>query len=205
MSQRDNFLYRILSFPIIYRSIQLLASGISFRKKFVLKNTIKGKKINVLDVGCGPADILEVIPNCNFYGFDIDPSIIRYAKKKYNNKNYKFFCKEFSSRELKRLPKFDLVILFGVIHHLDDIKCTNLLKVLKKTLKVNGKLISCDPVLDDNQNFIARFLIKNDRGKNVRYADHYFELNKKIFKKIECKTYNQNFIPYTWFTSICKI
>ena len=93
MSQRDNFLYRILSFPIIYRSIQLLASGISFRKKFVLKNTIKGKKINVLDVGCGPADILEVIPNCNFYGFDIDPSIIRYAKKKYNNKNYKFFFK----------------------------------------------------------------------------------------------------------------
>ena len=58
MSQRSSILYNLINNPFVYRSIQKLMSGTSFRKKIVQKN-IKNKKFKILDIGCGPAEILD--------------------------------------------------------------------------------------------------------------------------------------------------
>ena len=71
MSQRSSVLYNLINNPLIYRLIQKLMSGTSFRKKIVQKN-IKNKKFKILDIGCGPAEILDYIPECEYYGYDID-------------------------------------------------------------------------------------------------------------------------------------
>ena len=112
------------------------------------------------------AKILESLPLVNYYGYDINKNHINYAKKKYGLKKNNFYCKKFNSKELKKLPKFDLVLLFGIMHQLANI----ILEISwpKKGLKKNGKLITCDPVFIKKQNFIANFLIKNDAGNNVR-------------------------------------
>ena len=51
-------------------------SGTSFRKKIITKN-IKKKNLNILDIGCGPAEIINYIPRCKYYGFDIDKRSIQ--------------------------------------------------------------------------------------------------------------------------------
>ena len=92
MSQRISVLYNLINSPFVYRLIQKLMSGTSFRKKIVQKN-IKNRKFKILDIGCGPAEILDYIPKCEYYGYDIDKRSINYARKKYSNSNYHFFAR----------------------------------------------------------------------------------------------------------------
>ena len=60
-------------------------SSLSFNEAIV-KKYVKKKNINILDVGCGPADILESLDNINYYGYDINESYINFAKNKYKKK-----------------------------------------------------------------------------------------------------------------------
>ncbi len=203
MSQRANSLYNLINNPILYIIFQKIMSGTSFRKKIIINN-IKKRRINVLDIGCGPAEILNYIPNANYYGFDIDKRSIKYAKKKYKRKNHHFFCKRFEQKELIRLPKFDFIILFGILHHLENSEIKKLLYLCKKKMKKNSKLLTEDPIFLKKQNFIAKFLIRHDRGINVREKKEYLNLVKKHFRSVSSKITHQFFIPYTWFSMTCK-
>ena len=203
MSQRKNQIYNFINNPLIYKIIQGIMSGTSLRNSIIKKN-IKKSNLKILDIGCGPAQILEHIPQCDYYGYDIDNRSIQYAKKKYHQKNYHFYCKKFNKTELKKLPKFDFIIFFGILHHLSNKEVYEILKLCKKIMKKNSKLLTEDPILLENQNVIAKFLIKKDRGLNVRDKQEYINLLKKHFKKIKNKVTHQYFIPYTWFTTICS-
>ena len=202
MSQNISGIYKILTYPLIYSLWQKIMSGESTRAALV-KNIIN-KNDTVLDIGCGTAKILESLPLVNYYGYDINKNHISYAKKKYGLKKNNFYCKKFNTKESKKLPKFDLVLLFGIMHHLENHELNDILLTLKKNLKKNGKLITCDPVFTKKQNFIANFLIKNDAGNNVRNKNDYLKLLGKNFKNIKFKIKKQSFIPYTWFSTLCK-
>jgi 2-polyprenyl-3-methyl-5-hydroxy-6-metoxy-1,4-benzoquinol methylase len=178
-------------------------SGTSFRNSIIKKN-IRKSNLKILDIGCGPAQILEQIPQCDYYGYDIDQRSIQYAKKKYHQKNYHFYCKKFNKTEVKKLPKFDFVIFFGILHHLSDREADKMLTLCKRIMKKNSKLLTEDPIIVEKQNIIAKFLIKKDRGTNVRQKKEYINLLKKHFKKMKNKVTHQFFIPYTWFTTICS-
>ena len=92
----------------------------------------------------------------------------------------------------------------GILHHLKNDQILDLLKILKKTLKKKGSIITLDPIYMKNQNFFAKFLISHDRGKNIKTKKEYLKILKLFFKNSMSKTYNQSFIPYTWFTMNCK-
>ena len=203
MSQKKSLIYNIISRPLPYMIIQKLSSGSSLRKNMVLKYIKKKNQFNILDIGCGPAEILDVLPKCNYYGYDVDKDSINYAKKKYLEKNINFYCKKFSIKDINKLPKFDYVLLFGIMHHLNDDECIKLFKLIKKVLKKKAKILVKDPVLDKRQNFIAKYFIENDRGNNVRYSYQYVKLIKTSFKKIKSSTTFQKFLPYTWHSMVC--
>ena len=202
MSQKTKGIYSILSNPLFYSFFQRIMSGTSLRSKIV-KKLIRKKNVNILDVGCGPAEILDSLPSVKYFGYDISSIYINYAKKKYKNRG-KFYCKKFTAADVRKLPKFDYVLLFGILHHLDDEKINNLMKLIKKILKKGGSIITEDPVFVENQNLIAKYLIANDRGNNVRNKNEYLKIIRKYFKKINNKIYHQKFVPYTWFIMQCK-
>lgn len=201
MAQKTSGFHKIFSIPIFYFLTQKIMSGESKRAALV-KNEIK-KGFKVLDVGCGTAKILEYLPKIEYYGYDISKRFIDYAKQKYKSKKIYLYCKRINKYEIKRIPKCDCVILFGLMHHLNDSELSEILFIVKKILKKNGTLLTCDPVLIKNQNIIAKFLIKNDVGKNVRNDLDYLKILKKYFKKIKINIDKQNFIPYTWFSTKC--
>ena len=202
MSQKTNRIHSLLSNTFLYSFVQRIMSGTSFRSELVKKNITK-KNSNVLDIGCGPAEILDSLHDVKYFGYDISSTYINYAKKKYKDRG-KFYCKKFTTSEIKKLPKFDYVLLFGILHHLGDNEIKNLMKLIKKVLKRGGNIITEDPVLIKNQNPIAKYLIVNDRGNNVRKKNEYLKIIRKYFKKINSKIYHQKFIPYTWFVMQCK-
>ena len=99
MSQKNKEIYSLLSNTFFYSLVQRVMSGTSFREKIVKKYITK-HNVKVLDIGCGPAKILDVLPEIHYYGFDINPIYINSAKKKYKNKG-KFFCKNLTSKNIK--------------------------------------------------------------------------------------------------------
>lgn len=202
MSQKTSLLYRLLSNTLVYSLSQKIMSGTSFRAKIVKKYITKNN-VNVLDVGCGPAEILESLPEVKYFGYDVNPNYINYAKKKYGKKG-NFFCRKFTNKDLKKLPKFDYVLLLGILHHLNDDEIKELMLLIKKILKKNGNIITEDPILIQKQNPVAKLLVKMDRGNNVRKKEEYIKIIKAHFKKINSKIYHQQFIPYTWFCMNCK-
>ena len=201
MSQKSRGIYNLLSHTFFYSFVQKVMSATSFREKIVKKH-IKKTDAKVLDIGCGPAEILNNFPKIKYYGYDINPIYINSAKKKFTNRG-KFFCKEFTKNEIKHLPKFDHILLLGVLHHLDDEKINDLIKNLKKILKKRGNIITLDNIFINNQNLVAKFLIQMDKGENVRSKKGYLKILKKHFKEVNSKIYHQQFIPYTWFVTSC--
>ena len=202
MSQKTKKLYSILSHYFFYSLFQKIMSGTSFRNKIV-KKFITKNNVNVLDIGCGPAEILDSLTKVNYFGYDINSNYINYAKKKYKEKG-KFFCKKFTSKDIKNLPKFDHILLLGILHHLNDQEINKLMKLIKKVLKKEGNIITEDPIFVENQNRIAKFIIRMDRGNNVRDKKGYINVMEKYFSKVKNKVYHQKFIPYTWFVMNCK-
>ena len=150
----------------------------------------KNKFIKILDIGCGTANILNVLSNnLKYYGFDANKKCIIYAKNKYINQN--FFCKIFNEKNSKIVPKVDVIILNAVLHHLDNKEITLLLELLKKKIKDKGKIIIIEPFYSRITFSFANILVKirdkigeYDRGNFVRSINEY---KKLISKKLKIK------------------
>lgn len=200
--EKNNYFYKLLSNPLIYSLSQKIMSATSFREK-IIKGLIKRKNSFILDIGCGPAEILHNLKKVHYYGFDVNKHYINFAKKKYKGRGI-FRCTKFSAKKIDKKIKFDYVLLLGLLHHLDDKQSVFLVSEIKKVLKKNGTLLTLDNIYIKNQNIIAKKLIDLDRGKNVRSKYQYINILNKNFKHIKSRVYNQKFIPYTWYVAKCR-
>lgn len=159
--------------------------------------------MKILDIGCGPAGILDYLPDAEYWGFDISEEYIIHAQKKFGNRG-NFQCKQIQLSDLTHLPPFDVVLALGLLHHLDDVAATAIIQLASIALKANGRLITLDPCFDPSQNRIARFLVHNDRGQNVRDKDGYNALARKVFASIQVEVRHQSWIPYTHCIMTCQ-
>jgi 2-polyprenyl-3-methyl-5-hydroxy-6-metoxy-1,4-benzoquinol methylase len=73
---------------------------------------------NILEVGCSTGYGCQFLPNdINYLGLDYDPIIIDVAHDQNWGDNFKFSCTDINQMEL---AKFDTIIAFEVIEHLDN-------------------------------------------------------------------------------------
>lgn len=203
MSQITSGIRSILSNPIGYSAFQYIMGAHGFWKSFTreILNAKTGDAI--LDIGCGPADLLAYLPeNVHYWGYDISTEYIQKAQNRYGDKGH-FVCKLLEASDLLNLPKFDTVVLTGVFHHLDDDVATNVVNIAYQALKNGGKLVSVDPCYAPEQNPIARFLISKDRGQNVRVESAYRMLVNKAFKNVQSRVIHKSWIPYTHCYMVC--
>lgn len=193
-----------LRMPFVYSSYQKLVGGYRARKLFV-KNMVRIKSNQkILDIGCGPGDILDFLPEVDYIGIDLDSSYIEKAKKKYSNRGT-FICSGVNKFNINEPETFDIVIASGVLHHLNDKECIKLFKLAYKAMKPNGRLITYDGCYIKNQNLISKMFLKLDRGKFVRTKKEYERLAKSCFPKVESIIEEHYFrIPYTSIGMECK-
>ena len=79
--QRDSGLQRWLDFPRLYDLFQDAIGGNALRRKFI-RNHVRAKAGDkVIDIGCGPAQILPWLPEVDYLGLDINPACIASAKR----------------------------------------------------------------------------------------------------------------------------
>jgi SAM-dependent methyltransferase len=181
----------LLKHPRNYIKVQSIIGADRLRHKCI-EVIQPGPEDCILDIGCGPAQILEVIPKVKqYYGFDTEKRYIDYALNKYSGRGEFFSCafdEEFLAS--KQLDPIDKVFLMGILHHISDETARDLLKLLCKVLKPTGSVVSLDPCFVPNQSPISRFMAKNDRGRFVRNEEEYLSLVKSSFAEVDVKILN---------------
>ncbi len=133
-----------------------------------MQDYIKPRKgEHILDLGCGPATILDAMPEVHYVGIDLNEAHIEQARGAYGNRG-SFHCGDFAMLKQKMAGTFDLVLCIGLLHHIEDARVRELASLVASYLAPTGRFVAIDPVYSDDQNWIARRLAAADSGQCVR-------------------------------------
>lgn len=193
----------ILDRPFFYESFHKLI-GADSRTREMVKQYIRPQPGDrLLDIGCGPGNIVPFLPECNYLGFDSSESYIAAAKARYSHRG-QFLCERVSDHTVQQFGTFDIVLALGLIHHLDDSETQDLFRLGHAALKPGGRLITMDGCLAPKQSFAARYLLSRDRGQFVRTQPQYEAWAKTCFNDV--KSYLREGmlkIPYPHLVMVC--
>lgn len=204
MSQITSGIRAILSHPVIYDSLQNIMGARQIRRDLVDNFVRPSSGSRILDIGCGTAEILPYFPaSVGYWGYDISRPYIEAAKTRFGSRGH-FHCGLLDKTALNELPKFDVVLAIGVLHHLDDDVAAALFALAREALSEGGRMITIDPCFASEQNPIARYLISRDRGQNVRNADSYRALAGQTFQNVCGTLSHRHWIPYTHWVMECS-
>ena len=173
----------VLEAPVLYLTYQSIVGGIRARRICLRDYVRPTPGMVVIDIGCGPGYTAKWLPESRFFGFDVCGAYIKYARRKFG-RNEVFHCDLFSEQYIATLPKADLVLMMGLLHHLPDEECVSLLRLAKSAMKKGGKLLAMGGCYRDGQPRIARYFLDSDRGEYIRAPESYVRIAQSVFDEV---------------------
>ena len=167
-----------------YPRFFLFCRGLLEANFTVIRKTIRdhlgsdpGRK--VLDVACGPGAFSDLFPKNAYTGVDLNPKYIRFAKENFEG--------QFSVQDARALDfpegAFDDVLVYGLLHHLDDDDVNAVLSGMKRVLRPGGKALFIEDIPTESRlNLIGHLLHWAENGHYIRPADDYRTLLKPFFR-----------------------
>jgi len=205
MAQVTSGFHAIFSHPGIYNLAQRMVGAEKARRVLVRDffPCMEGKRM--LDIGCGTAEILHHLPeNMDYAGFDASEAYIAEAERRFAARG-SFRAERVREATLENMEPFDLVLAFGLLHHLEDDEADALFRLAAAALNPGGKFITIDPVYTDGQNALARWIISKDRGQNIRMAETSSALAANHFEQVTATIrHNLLYIPYSHAILECR-
>jgi SAM-dependent methyltransferase len=197
MSQKTTGLYRLTQISGAYEIFQLLLGADRWRKVLAEDYICVRTGDRVLDLGCGPASILPILGEVDYTGIDANADHIASATARYGARG-KFIADDFACLTQQQSASFDLVLCLGLLHHLEDERVTELARLARTYLKPSGRFVAVDPVFENGQHGIARWLATRDAGQCVRYETGYRDLVGAAFGRCVTKVrHNLLHVPYS--------
>ena len=158
----------------------------------------------ILDIGCGPADILDALPAVDYHGFDLSAPYIEAARQRFGSRG-QFHVAPVNLELVQKYAGFDLVLATGVLHHLTDTEALDLFRVARAALKPGGRLVTLDGCIVQGQSPVARYLLSQDRGEYVRGEAAYVALARQVFSQVTPTiTTDLLRVPYTHVILECR-
>jgi SAM-dependent methyltransferase len=129
----------------------------------------------VVDVGCGTGDALRYLPSFRAYhGFDLDEAAIAVARGRAAGRpTVSFEARALTEADLAS-ARPSLVVLAGLLHHLDDAQAIELLTLLAQTPSIR-RIVTQDVVHLPGER-LSNLFARLDRGRFVRDERGYGEL-----------------------------
>lgn len=202
--QNDSGIRSLLTRPWVYNAYQNLV-GATRGRKWVSEHFWRarpGQKI--VDIGCGPGNVIQHLPRgVRYVGFDISEEYIGHARRTFAGDSDKTFIVGSADDFIATLPEpmrnADLVIMSGLLHHLDDNEALTALKLARKTLSPQGRLVALEGTFLVRQTRLSRWFVGLDRGRNVRTEPAWKELVGQVFDHFDtCILTGLDRTPYTY-------
>ena len=157
----------------------------SLRMSYILDqiNNRNIRNLKILDVGCGGGIICEPLARlgAKVTGIDFAPNNIIAAKihSKKNKLKINYINKDIEKSKLDE--KFDIILMFEVLEHLDDWKKT--IKNIKKNLNKNGLII----ISTINRNLLSKLFAINIAENILHWIPKGTHDYNKLIKPEELK------------------
>ena len=157
----------------------------SHRMSYILDqiNNRNIRNLKILDVGCGGGIICEPLSRlgAKVTGIDFAPNNIIAAKmhSKKNKLKINYINKDIEKSKLDE--KFDIILMFEVLEHLDDWKKT--IKNIKKNLNKNGLII----ISTINRNLLSKIFAINIAENILHWIPKGTHDYNKLIKPEELK------------------
>lgn len=177
-------IYSILSHPAVYDFLQDILYGHKGQREYVETYIRPKEGDRILDIGCGTGRILRYLPECDYLGADLSEQYIDRARKRVFAGRTRFISSDINEFLSESKERFDIIIGYGLLHHLNDGEAVAMIRRAKDSLLPGGRLVTIDGVYHENQNCISKFMIDRDRGRNVRNETDYRALFKDTFSTL---------------------
>ena len=134
MAQRISGAYRLITVPSIYKGLMFALGADQAITRYVNEVLQPKAGLKMLDVGCGPANVLAYLPPLDYTGIDLNEKHIAYARQRYGERGR--FLVGNAAGDLKQDEgTFDLINVSALLHHLDNAEAMRLFASLKRLLK----------------------------------------------------------------------
>lgn len=195
----------LLALPALYRFAMRIIGGQKFRQWFIdnVLSLREGQKI--VDIGCGPADILsELDTSVEYIGLDTSEAYIEAARRQHGRRGMFIAGSVQDWAADVRLQGADLVLSYGVLHHIDDDEVKKIIRFAYQILNPGGRFVFYEPCYLLWQSRQSVFMMSKDRGQNIRTEHQWKALVADIFPQTETNIVSSvNRLGYTNIIGQC--
>ncbi|MEK6715216.1 MAG: class I SAM-dependent methyltransferase [Candidatus Omnitrophota bacterium] len=147
----------------------ILENGFKKQEQIIQNILLNNNHIEpkILDVGCGTGTYASFFKANNYFGIEIDPAYIKYAKQ---HKNGNFLCANARYMPFKS-NTFGAVYVIAIFHHLSASHITDILKELKRITLPRGLILIMDQSnikINLGVDWLFQIIRYFDKGKFIR-------------------------------------
>jgi SAM-dependent methyltransferase len=204
VAQRISGAYRLITIPSIYKGLMFSLGADNAITRYVDEVLQPKAGMKILDVGCGPANVLAYLPPVDYTGIDLNEKHIAFAREKYGDRG-RFMVGNAADDLKQEEGSFDLINVSALLHHLADNEAISLFTSLKRLMKANGSIVTLDNVWLPDQRAVVKLINKLDSGINIRTPAGYLGLLDGLGLDIQTRVFNDLLrIPYDHFTMTAR-
>src|SRR3569623_496912 len=191
--------------PVIYRLANAVFSSQAFSRWFLKEILAGAPGQKIVDIGCGPADILAQLDDAvSYVGLDISEAYIDAARQRYGQRGVFIAGTVEDWVSDPRIQNTDVVLAYGLLHHVGDSEATAILQFARDVLRPGGRLVFLEPCYLLWQSRRSVFMMSKDRGQNVRTEQEWKALATAVFPGATTSIVtNANRLGYTHIIGQC--
>jgi SAM-dependent methyltransferase len=194
MPETTTGLRSALSSPKVYDLAMFIMGSKRSRRQLVDRYIRVKPGDEVLDIGCGTAEILDYMPAVKYTGYDTSADYIESCRERYPSETF----------IQGALPEgegaYDVVMALGVLHHMSDDECRAFFAAARRNLKPGGRVVTLDACKTPWQNPVSRLFFALDRGRAIRFEPDYVKLARSELDTVKSHVVSDMtplWIPYT--------